>query len=48
MTVGKLLRLTGIVNTTIGMSEVDGEIYGEDGSWDGDILVNIGVSFCQV
>ena len=48
MTVGELLRLTGIVNTTIGMGEVDGEIYEGDGSWDGDILANIGVGFCQV
>ena len=30
------------------MNEVDGEIYEEDGSWDGDILANIDVGFCQV
>ena len=48
MTVGELLRLTGIVNTTAGMSEVDGKMYEEDGSWDGGVLANIGVGFCQV
>ena len=48
MTFGELLRLTGIVNITIGMSEVDGEIYEEDGSWDGDVLANVSVGFCQV
>ena len=30
------------------MRETDGEIYGEDRSWDGDVLANIGVGFCQV
>ena len=48
MTVGELLGLTRIVNTTVGMSEVDGEIYEEDGSWDGDVLANISVGFCQL
>ena len=48
MTIGELLKFTRYVSTTIGMSEVDGEIYEEDGSWDGDILANIGVGFCQV
>ena len=44
MTLGELLRLTRVVNTTIG----SGDIYEEDGSWDGDFLANIGVGFCQV
>ena len=48
MTVGKLLRLTGNIHTTVGMKETDGEIYEDDGSWDGDVLANIGVGFCQV
>ena len=48
MTLGELLRLTGVVNTTIGMDKTSGEIYEEEGSWDGDVLSNIGVGFCQV
>ena len=48
MTIGELLRLTGHIHTTVGMSEADGEIYEDDGSWDGNALANIGVSFCQV
>ena len=48
MTIGKLLRLTGVVNTTIGMDKTTGNICEEDGSWDGDFLANIGVGFCQV
>ena len=48
MTIGELLKLTGIINNTIGMSEVDGSIYEDDGSWDADVLANIGVGFCQV
>ena len=46
MTIGELLRLTG--HTTIGMSEVDGIFFEEDGSWDGDVLANILVGICQV
>ena len=46
--IGELLRLTRHIHTTIGMREEDGKIYEEDGSWDGDVLVNIGVGFCQV
>ena len=34
--------------TTVGMREADGEIYEDDGSWNGDVLANIGVGFCQV
>ena len=30
------------------MRETDGEIYEDEGSWDGDVLANIGVGFCQV
>ena len=48
MTNGEILRLTGHIHTTIGMSEVDGEIYEEDSSWDGYVLANVGVGFCQV
>ena len=49
MTIGELLKFTRYVSTTIGMSEVDGSIYEDDGRWDGDVLANIGVSrFCQV
>ena len=48
MTIDELLKLTGIINTTIGMSEVDRSIYEDDGSWDGGVLANIGVGFCQV
>ena len=43
-----LLLLTGVINTTVGMKETDGEIYDEIGSWDGDVLANIGVGFGQV
>ena len=48
MTLGELLRLTGVINITVGMRKTDGGIYEEDGSWDGDVLANIGVGFCQV
>ena len=48
MTLGELLRLTGVINTTVGMNKTDGEVYEEDGSWDGDFLANISVGFCQV
>ena len=48
MTLGKLLRLTGVINTTVRMNKTDGEVYEEDGSWDGNFLANIGVGFCQV
>ena len=48
MTLGELLRLTGVINTTVGMKKTNGEIYEDDGSWDGDVLANIGVRFCQV
>ena len=48
MTIGELLRLTGHIYTTVGMSKLDGKIYEDDGSWDGDVLVNTGVGFCQV
>ena len=48
MTLGELLRLTGVVNTTVGMDKTSGKIYEEDGSWDRDFLANIGVGFCQV
>ena len=27
MTIGELLRLTGVINTTVGMKETDGKIY---------------------
>ena len=30
------------------MNKTDGVIYEEDGSWDGEVLSNIGVGFCQV
>ena len=30
------------------MRETDGKIYEDDGSWDGDVLANIGVGFCKV
>ena len=48
MTIGELLRLTGHIHATIGMKETDGKVYEDDGSWDGDVLANIGVGFCQV
>ena len=48
MAIGELLKLTIIVNATVGMNKVDGSIYEESGSWDGDVLVNLRVGFCQV
>ena len=48
MTLGELLKLTDIASATAGMNEVDGSIYEESGSWDGDVLANLGVGFCQV
>ena len=48
MTLGELLRLTGVINTTAGMKETDGEIYEEDGSWNGDVLANSGVGFAKL
>ena len=48
MAIGELLRLTGHIHTTAGMRETDGEIYEDDGSWNGDVLASIGVGFCQV
>ena len=36
------------VNTTVGMSAVGNSIYGDGGSWDGDVLANTGVGVCQV
>ena len=48
MTIGKLLWLTGVIHTTVGMKETDGKIYEDDGRWDKDVLANIGVGFCQV
>ena len=32
MTLGKCFKLTGVINTTVGMSRTDGEIYEEEGS----------------
>ena len=48
MTLCELLRLIRVIDTTVGMRKTTGEIYEEDGSWDGDVLANIGVEFCQV
>ena len=48
ITIGGLLKLTGIINANVGMIEVDGSMYEDDDSWDGDVLANIGVGFCQV
>jgi len=45
---GDLLRITGHISTNVGMREEDGVIYEEEGSWDGDVLANIGVGFIQV
>ena len=47
MTIGELLKLAGYINTTIGMSEMNGSIYEDDGSWGGDVLANIGVGFAK-
>ena len=48
MMLGELLKLTSVINTTVGMDKRDGVIYEEDGSWDGDVLSNIDLGFCQV
>ena len=48
MALDELLRMTGVINTTVEMNKTDGEVYEEDGSWGGDFLANIGVGFCQV
>ena len=48
MTIGELLRLIGQLHTAVGMRATDGKIYEEEGSWDGDVLANLGVGFCQV
>ena len=45
----ELLKITGHMHAEVGMGVEDGMIYEDDGSWDGDVLANLGAAgFLQV